>query len=60
MGNRRKTKLLNKGFVFLLKLAIKKAIFADDLLATESVLAFNYSIPTHSSFPYSKGKQLVQ
>jgi hypothetical protein len=42
MGNRRKTKLLNKGFVFLLKLAIKKAIFADDLLATESVLAFNY------------------
>jgi len=26
----------------LLKLAIKKAIFADDLLATESVLAFNY------------------
>ena len=34
------------GFVFLLKLAIKKAIFADDLLATESVLAFNYS-PLH-------------
>ena len=42
--------LLKKGFVFLLKFAIKKVIFADDLLATESVLAFSSCVRTKPYF----------